>query len=39
VNGARACGHRRLSQFSLDDLTTWKKDMAELAGIPYAGME
>ena len=35
---ARACGHRHLSQFSLDDLTTWKKEMAELAGIPYAGV-
>ena len=35
---ARACGHRHLSEFSLDDLTTWKKDMAELAGIPYAGV-
>ncbi len=35
---ARACGHSHLSQFNLDDLTTWKKTMSELAGIPYGGV-
>jgi glutamate synthase domain-containing protein 2 len=35
---ARACGHSHLSQFNLDDITTWKKDMADLAGIRYAGV-
>ncbi|MGI9625573.1 MAG: glutamate synthase-related protein [Longimicrobiales bacterium] len=35
---ARACGHDHLSKFSVDDLTTWSKDMASLAGVPYAGV-
>jgi glutamate synthase domain-containing protein 2 len=35
---ARACGHTHLGQFNMDDLTTWKKEMAELAGIAYAGV-
>ena len=35
---ARACGHHRLSQFSLDDLTTFDRDMAALAGIPFGGV-
>ncbi len=35
---ARACGHSHLSQFQLSDLTTWKRDMAHLAGIPYGGV-
>jgi len=35
---ARACGHERLDQFCLDDLTTWKKEMAELAGVSFAGV-
>lgn len=34
---ARACGHARLADFSVDDLTSWKKEVAELAGIPWAG--
>ncbi|MCH7950264.1 MAG: FMN-binding glutamate synthase family protein [Candidatus Dadabacteria bacterium] len=34
---ARACGHRSLSDFNIDDLTTWKKDMAELSGVSYGG--
>jgi len=36
---ARACGHDQLSGFNRDDLTTWKKDMADLAGIPFGGMK
>ncbi len=35
---ARACGHHHLNQFSVDDLTSWKKEVAELAGIRYAGV-
>ncbi len=36
---ARACGHRHLRDFRLDDLSTWKADMARLAGVPWAGVE
>jgi hypothetical protein len=35
---ARACGHNHLNQFCLDDLTTWKRDMAYLCGLNYAGV-
>lgn len=35
---ARACGHDHVSKFNRDDLTTWKKDMAELSGVPFGGM-
>ncbi|MDH3427170.1 MAG: glutamate synthase-related protein, partial [Gemmatimonadota bacterium] len=35
---ARACGHSRLADFSTDDLTTWKHDMARLSGVAYAGV-
>jgi glutamate synthase domain-containing protein 2/nitrite reductase/ring-hydroxylating ferredoxin subunit len=35
---ARACGHDRLAGFELDDLTTWKKDVAELTGVAYGGV-
>ena len=35
---ARACGHNSLSQMEARDITTWKKDMAELSGIQYGGM-
>ena len=35
---ARACGHHSLAQFSAQDLTTWKRDMAELTGIGFAGV-
>jgi glutamate synthase domain-containing protein 2 len=34
---ARACGHDHLSKFSLDDLVTWKRDMASLSGVRYGG--
>ncbi len=36
---ARACGHSHLQQFSPDDLTVWKKDMAELTGIAFSGVK
>ncbi len=35
---ARACGHRHLSQFSPEDLTTFKRDMADLSGVRFAGV-
>lgn len=35
---ARACGHTRLSDFSARDLTSWKREMADLSGVRYAGM-
>lgn len=35
---ARACGHGSLSQFSAEDLVTWKREMAELAGIRFGGI-
>lgn len=35
---ARACGHPRLSDFTIHDLTTWKHDVAQLTGIRYAGV-
>ena len=35
---ARACGHDRLSQFCIDDLTTFDRDMAALTGIAYGGV-
>ncbi|MEO0542990.1 MAG: glutamate synthase-related protein [Pseudomonadota bacterium] len=35
---ARACGHDHLSKFNADDLTTWKREMADLSGVSYGGM-
>jgi glutamate synthase domain-containing protein 2 len=35
---ARACGHERLSEFSIDDLSTWKTEIADLTGIRFAGV-
>jgi glutamate synthase domain-containing protein 2 len=34
---ARACGHDHLNQFCVDDLTTWKREMAYLSGVRYGG--
>lgn len=36
---ARACGHTHLNQFTLEDLVTWKKEMHELSGVPFAGVK
>jgi glutamate synthase domain-containing protein 2 len=36
---ARACGHNALRDFELEDLTTWKRDIADLTGIPYGGVQ
>jgi glutamate synthase domain-containing protein 2 len=35
---ARACGHDRLSGFAPEDLTTWRREMADLTGLRYAGV-
>ncbi len=35
---ARACGHDALAGFSADDVTTWKREIAELTAIRYAGI-
>lgn len=35
---ARACGHDHLSGFNAGDLTTWRKDMAELTGVSFGGV-
>ncbi|MDB2408058.1 glutamate synthase-related protein [Jannaschia sp.] len=35
---ARACGHDHLSKFAASDLTTWKREMAELSGVRYGGV-
>ncbi|MCB0217042.1 MAG: glutamate synthase, partial [Chloroflexi bacterium] len=35
---ARACGHDHLSKFSPKDLTTWKREIAYLAGLSYGGV-
>jgi glutamate synthase domain-containing protein 2/nitrite reductase/ring-hydroxylating ferredoxin subunit len=34
---ARACGHHSLGGFERRDLTSWKRDVADLAGVEYAG--
>ncbi|MEM7307654.1 MAG: glutamate synthase-related protein [Planctomycetota bacterium] len=34
---ARACGHDHLGGFALRDLTTWKRELADLTGVAYAG--
>jgi glutamate synthase domain-containing protein 2 len=34
---ARACGHAHLSGFTRGDLSTWKRDVAYLTGVAYAG--
>ncbi|MFW2405639.1 MAG: glutamate synthase-related protein [Gammaproteobacteria bacterium] len=35
---SRAAGHRHLSHFNSDDLTTFKTDMARLTGVAYGGV-
>ena len=35
---ARACGHKHLSAFTADDLTTWKREMADLSGVRFGGV-
>jgi glutamate synthase domain-containing protein 2 len=35
---ARACGHTRLDQFRIEDLTTWKRETAFLTGVDFGGV-
>ncbi len=35
---ARACGHNHLNQLKVDDLTTWKREIAYLTGVKYGGV-
>jgi len=35
---ARACGHDSLAGFENRDLTAWKKEIADLTGVKYAGV-
>ncbi len=35
---ARAAGHHHLRDFNIDDLTTFKADMAQLTGVDYGGV-
>jgi len=35
---ARACGHDSLAKLEARDITTWKKEMADLTGIRYGGI-
>jgi nitrite reductase/ring-hydroxylating ferredoxin subunit len=35
---ARACGHNSLSDLNVHDLTTFKRDMADLAGVAFGGV-
>ena len=35
---ARAAGHRHLSDFNVDDLTSFKTDMCDLTGVAYGGV-
>jgi glutamate synthase domain-containing protein 2/nitrite reductase/ring-hydroxylating ferredoxin subunit len=35
---ARACGHDSLSHFTPRDLTSWKREVADLVGVQYAGV-
>jgi len=34
---ARACGHDHLSKFSSEDLVTWRREVADLTGVAFAG--
>jgi glutamate synthase domain-containing protein 2/nitrite reductase/ring-hydroxylating ferredoxin subunit len=35
---ARACGHRSLADFNSTDLTSWRREVADLVGVSYAGV-
>lgn len=36
---ARACGHSRLSEFEHRDIATWKREVADLSGIRFSGVQ
>jgi len=35
---ARACGHDHLTKFCIEDITSWKREMADLSGVRFAGV-
>lgn len=35
---ARACGHSSLTDLNKKDITTWKREMADLSGVRFAGV-
>jgi len=35
---ARATGHHSLNDFTINDLTTFNRDLSDLAGVPYGGV-
>ncbi len=35
---SRACGHNHFNKFNINDLTTFKKEIAELSGVKYGGI-
>lgn len=35
---ARACGHDHLSKLCIEDITSWKREMADLSGVRFAGV-
>lgn len=35
---ARACGHSKLTEFNVEDLTTFSREMSDLSGVTYAGV-
>ena len=35
---ARACGHDHLDQFNIEDLSTWKQEMAGFSSVRFAGV-
>lgn len=35
---ARACGHDHVPKFNQTDLTTWKREMADLSGVAFGGI-
>ncbi len=35
---SRACGHSALDELCVDDLTTFKREVADLTGVRYAGV-
>lgn len=36
---ARACGHSSLSEFRSSDLVAWKRNLSDLSGVRYAGVQ
>ncbi len=36
---ARACGHDDLSKLCIEDITSWKREMADLSGVRFAGVK